>query len=106
MNIELLAADLASRVPDAAKDSTVNNVELFKRIIQQEIDRSKQAGNVYAIINEALDHTLLACAGWVRAMKMHAVESETIVAVDKHLFNFAVNSANEAEKLLQSVLRK
>jgi hypothetical protein len=42
MNIELLAADIASRVPSMAQDSTVNNVETIKGLIEQEIKRTQR----------------------------------------------------------------
>lgn len=35
MNIELLASDIASRIPEMARDSALNNSETIKGIIRQ-----------------------------------------------------------------------
>ena len=35
MNIELLASDIASRIPEMARDSNLNNAETIKGIIRQ-----------------------------------------------------------------------
>lgn len=39
MNIELLVADIVSRIPEMARDSSANNEELLKRIIREHVNR-------------------------------------------------------------------
>ena len=54
MNISLLAADIASRIPEMAKDSIVNNESLVRNLIQEEMNRSKRKD--IAVIENALEH--------------------------------------------------
>lgn len=42
MNIELLAADIARRIPEMAKDCSENNAEVIKRLIEQRLEQERQ----------------------------------------------------------------
>lgn len=54
MNISLLAADIARRIPEMAKDSTVNNEALITRLLTDEEKRTKRRD--IAVIEGALKH--------------------------------------------------
>lgn len=52
MNIELLASDIASRIPEMARDSAINNHRTIKGILQRELqpkpDHYKAAADALA----------------------------------------------------------
>lgn len=54
MNIPLLAADIARRIPEMAKDSVVNNEAVIAKLLQDEEKRTKRAD--IAVIENALKH--------------------------------------------------
>ncbi len=54
MNISLLAADIARRIPEMAKDSVVNNEALITRLLTDEEKRTKRAD--IAVIENSLKH--------------------------------------------------
>lgn len=54
MNTTLAAADIARRIPEMAKDSTVNNEAVIQNILNQYIPKGElmrdEDGNVVAIV--------------------------------------------------------
>lgn len=54
MNIPLLAADIARRIPEMAKDSTVKNEALITRLLTDEEKRTKRRD--IAVIENSLKH--------------------------------------------------
>lgn len=54
MNIPLLAADIARRIPEMAKDSTINNEALITKLLTDEEKRTKRPD--IAVIENALEH--------------------------------------------------
>lgn len=54
MNIPLLAADIARRIPEMAKDSTINNEAVIAKLLQDEVSRTERRD--IAVIEDALKH--------------------------------------------------
>lgn len=48
MNLESLAADIASRIPEMARDNAINNSEVIKNLIADELRR--QAGRATKLL--------------------------------------------------------
>ena len=43
MNLEILSALIAARIPEMSRDSATNNAEIIKGMLREEIDRQKSS---------------------------------------------------------------
>jgi hypothetical protein len=100
MNIELLAADIASRVPSMAQDSPVNNVETIKGRIAIEIERCARNSKLESKSFSDARFELWSHMSSEHNLTLIDSELDDIIDLAVRVHQFAIRDEEDREKYL------